>query len=98
MMFTSAGPLSIKQAQHKDDGRPPDEACDCATCRSFSRAYLRHLFLQKEMLAAMALTTHNLHYYAQWMAQIRRAICIGNFGEFVKKSPGSGVDSNFAGG
>ncbi len=98
MMFTSAGPLSIKQARHKDDGRPPDEACDCPTCRSFSRAYLRHLFLQKEMLAAMALTAHNLHYYARWMAEIRRAICIGNFGEFVKKSPGSGVDSNSAGG
>ncbi len=98
MLFTSAGPLSIKQTRHKDDGRPPDEACDCPTCRSFSRAYLRHLFLQKEMLAAMALTTHNLHYYARWMAAIRRAICVGNFGEFVKKSPGSGIDSKFAGG
>ncbi len=98
MLFTSEGPLSIKQARNKDDGRPPDEACECPTCRSFSRAYLRHLFLQKEMLAAMALTAHNLHYYARWMARIRRAISVGNFGEIVKKSPGSGIDSNFAGG
>ncbi|MGE5663530.1 MAG: tRNA guanosine(34) transglycosylase Tgt [Deltaproteobacteria bacterium] len=98
MLFTSAGPLSIKQARNKDDDRPPDEACDCATCRSFSRAYLRHLFLQKEILAAMALTTHNLHYYAHWVAEIRRAISVGNFGEFVKKSPGSGMDKSFEGG
>ena len=98
MLFTSAGPLSIKHAGHKDDGRPPDEACDCPTCRSFSRAYLRHLFLQKEMLASMALTTHNLHFYARWMAGIRKAISVGNLSEIMKKSPGSGVDSNFAGG
>ncbi|MGE5189917.1 MAG: tRNA-guanine transglycosylase, partial [Gemmatimonadota bacterium] len=98
MLFTSAGPLSIKQARNKDDGRPPDESCGCATCRSFSRAYLRHLFLRKEMLAAMALTTHNLHYYARWMEAMRRSISVGNFGDFVKKSPGSGVDSNSAGG
>ncbi len=98
MLFTSAGPLSIKQARNKDDGRPPDEACACPTCRTFSRAYLRHLFLQKEMLASMALTVHNLHYYAAWMTDIRRAISVGNFGEFVKKSAGSGFDSNFAGG
>jgi queuine tRNA-ribosyltransferase len=98
MLFTSAGPLSIKQARNKDDGRPPDEACGCPTCRSFSRAYLRHLFLQKEMLAAIALTAHNLHYYACWMAEIRRAISVGNFGEFVQKSPGSGIDSSSEGG
>ncbi len=98
MLFTSAGPLSIKQARHKDDARPPDEACGCPTCRTFSRAYLRHLFVRKEMLGAMAMTLHNLHFYAGLMAEIRRAICIGNFDEIVKKSPGSGVDSNFAGG
>ncbi len=98
MLFTSAGPVSIKQARNKDDGRPPDEACSCATCRTFSRAYLRHLFLRKEMLAAMAMTLHNLHFYAGWMAEIRRAICNGNLDEIVKKSPGSGTESNSAGG
>src|SRR5512145_1822032 len=98
MLFTSAGPLSIKQARNKDDDRPPDEACGCPTCRSFSRAYLRHLFLQKEMLAAMALTVHNLHYYARCMERIRRAISVRNFGEIMKKSPGSGLDKSFEGG
>ncbi len=98
MLFTSDGALSIKQARNKDDARPPDETCDCPTCRSFSRAYLRHLFLQREMLAAMALTAHNLHFYARWMERIRRAISDGNLREIMKKSPGSGVDSNFAGG
>ena len=90
MLFTSAGPVSIKQARYADDPRPPDEACGCPTCLTFSRAYLRHLYLQREILSSMALTVHNLHYYRQWMERIREAISIGNFGNFVKESPGSG--------
>ncbi|HEU5359687.1 MAG TPA: tRNA guanosine(34) transglycosylase Tgt [Candidatus Deferrimicrobiaceae bacterium] len=87
-MFTSSGTMSIKQARYADDSRPPDEACGCPTCRVFSRAYLRHLYLQKEMLSSMALTVHNLHYYRQWMERIRAAISVGNLSEFVKESPG----------
>jgi len=90
MLFTSAGPVSIKQARYADDPRPPDEACGCPTCLIFSRAYLRHLYLQREILSSMALTVHNLHYYRQWMERIREAISIGNFGNFMKESPGSG--------
>ncbi|HEX7519495.1 MAG TPA: tRNA guanosine(34) transglycosylase Tgt, partial [Candidatus Deferrimicrobium sp.] len=86
MMFTSAGPVSIKQARYADDSLPPDERCDCPTCRGFSRAYLRHLYLQREMLGSMAMTVHNLHFYARLMRQAREAISRGNLGELVKES------------
>lgn len=86
MLFTSSGPLSIKQARYADDPGPPDESCACATCRSFSRGYLRHLFMQREILAPMALTIHNLHFYAVLMERIRKAISVGNFPETVKES------------
>lgn len=85
-LFTSAGTLSIKQARYADDPRPPDEACGCPTCTSFSRAYLRHLFLQGEILSPMALTVHNLHHYASLMDAIRKAISVGVFARFVKQS------------
>jgi queuine tRNA-ribosyltransferase len=86
MLFTSEGPLVIKQARYAEDPLPPDGKCGCPTCRSFSRAYLRHLYLQKEILSSMLLTVHNLHFYARWMEGIRRAILVGNFGETVKES------------
>jgi queuine tRNA-ribosyltransferase len=89
MLFTSNGTMSVRQARYADDARPPDEACDCATCRTFSRAYLRHLHLRNEILCSMALTTHNLHHYKRWMERIREAISVGNFGKIVKESPGS---------
>ena len=92
MLFTSAGPLVIKQARYAEDPLPPDGKCGCPTCRSFSRAYLRHLYLQKEILSSMLLTVHNLHFYARWMERIRQAILVGNFGEFMKESHGSGND------
>jgi queuine tRNA-ribosyltransferase len=92
MMFTSRGPISIKQARYADDPLPPDERCGCPACRSFSRAYLRHLYLQREMLSSMAMTVHNLHFYARLMERARDAISRGNFGELVKESAVSGID------
>jgi queuine tRNA-ribosyltransferase len=92
MMFTSGGTLTIKQARYADDPLPPDERCACPTCGSFSRAYLRHLYLQREMLASMAMTVHNLHFYARLMERSREAISRGYFGELVKESAVSGVD------
>jgi queuine tRNA-ribosyltransferase len=86
MLFTSEGPLVIKQARYAEDPLPPDGKCGCPTCRSFSRAYLRHLYLQKEILSSMLLTVHNLHFYSRWMEGIQRAILVGNFGEYVKES------------
>ncbi len=92
MMFTSEGAMSIKQARYADDPLPPDARCGCPTCRSFSRAYLRHLYRQREMLASMAMTVHNLHFYAKLMERAREAISRGNFGELVKESAVSGID------
>ncbi len=92
MLFTSSGPLSVKQARYADDPLPPDENCTCPTCRTFSRAYLRHLYLQKEILSSMLLTVHNLHFYARWMERMRQAILVGNFSAIVKESLVSGAE------
>ncbi len=92
MMFTSAGQVTVKQARYKDDSLPPDERCGCPTCRTFSRAYLRHLHMQGEMLSSMAMTVHNLTFYSRLMERAREAISRGNFGEFMKESLGSGIE------
>ncbi|HLH77774.1 MAG TPA: tRNA guanosine(34) transglycosylase Tgt [Candidatus Binataceae bacterium] len=78
--FTSAGRISIKQARHARDRRPLDEACGCRTCRSYTRAYLRHLYQSGEILAARALTEHNLYFYANLMSQAQAAIASGTYG------------------
>jgi queuine tRNA-ribosyltransferase len=73
-LFTSRGTLLIKNARYAEDDQPVDESCTCYTCSHFSRAYLRHLFMAKELLAYRLNTIHNLFYYTQLMANIRRAI------------------------
>ena len=73
-LFTSRGNLIIKNARYTDDDRPVDENCHCYTCSHYSRAYLRHLFMAKELLAYRLNTIHNLYYYAHLMVGIRRAI------------------------
>jgi queuine tRNA-ribosyltransferase len=83
-LFTSAGRLIIKQTQYKDDPRPIDERCPCYTCRSFSRAYLRHLFLAGEMTFSTLATLHNLQRYLDIMREIRQAILSGLFPEFLR--------------
>ncbi len=75
--FTAEGRLAIKHARYKDDRRPLDPTCACYTCQSFSRAYLRHLFLSNEILAARSITLHNLHIYQALMGRLRRAIAHG---------------------
>jgi queuine tRNA-ribosyltransferase len=78
--FTGEGPLVIKQAQHARDSRPLDEGCACYTCRRFSRAYLRHLFVSEELLVYRLLTLHNLHFFLSLMAAMRAAISVGTLG------------------
>ena len=73
-LFTSSGRLIIKNAQYTRDDQPIDPACLCYTCRHFSRAYLRHLFIAKEILALRLNTIHNLYYYLSFMREIREAI------------------------
>ena len=77
-LFTSEGKLNIKNARYADDGRPADPACSCYTCRRFSRAYLRHLFMAGEIGAAALNTLHNLHFYLDTMRRIREAIVFGS--------------------
>ena len=72
--FVRGSTLNMRNARHKDDPGPLDEACDCPTCGSYSRAYLHHLVMAKEILGAMLLSWHNLHYYQDLMADLRRAV------------------------
>jgi queuine tRNA-ribosyltransferase len=74
MLFTSQGRLVIKNACFQQDPRPLDETCSCYTCRHYSRAYLRHLFQSREILAYQLNSIHNLHYYCTLMAGMREAI------------------------
>jgi queuine tRNA-ribosyltransferase len=73
-LFTSRGILQIKNSRYAEDEEPIEEDCPCYTCRRFSRAYLRHLYVSRELLAYRLNTLHNLHYYLALMAQMRRAI------------------------
>jgi len=81
-LFTRRGPVSIKNARYAEDLDPPDPACGCYTCRHFTRAYLRHLFLAGEMTGATLNTLHNLHFYLDTMRRIREAIVFGTFEKF----------------
>ena len=74
MLFTSSGKLVIKNARHATDERPVEEGCECYTCRHHSRAYLRHLYMAREILALRLNTIHNLYYYVHLIKQLREAI------------------------
>ncbi len=83
-LFTSAGRVIIKHARYRDDTRPVDENCGCYTCRTFSRAYLRHLFQAGEILYSTLATLHNMRHYLDIMRRIRQAILLGTFPEFLR--------------
>ena len=94
-LFTSLGKINIKRAEFKEDSGPLDPNCGCYTCRTFSRAYLRHLYKAQELLAYRLNTIHNLHFYLEMMRRVREAITLGNFPElkteydaaFAQKEP-----------
>jgi len=81
--FTSGGRISIKRAEYARDTNPLDADCDCRPCRSFTRAYLRHLYMSGEILAARALTEHNLYFYRRLMRDAQGAIASGGFKSFA---------------
>jgi len=85
LLFTSQGKLVIRNAASADDERPVDPACSCYTCRTFSRAYLRHLFKAGEILGLRLNTLHNLHFYLSLMDGARRAIEEGKFDPFRRE-------------
>jgi queuine tRNA-ribosyltransferase len=80
--FTATGPLTIKQARFARAPGPLDVDCACYACRHFSRAYVRHLFMARELLAYRLLTLHNLHFFLALMADMRAAISAGAFEPF----------------
>jgi queuine tRNA-ribosyltransferase len=81
-LFTSEGRINIKNARYAEDDGPADPACGCYTCRTFSRAYLRHLFVAGEINAATLNTLHNLNFYLDTLRRIREAIVFGRFESF----------------
>ncbi len=85
MLFTSRGSIQIKNACYADDENPIEPECGCYTCRRFSRAYLRHLFIAKELLSYRLNTIHNLYYYLTLMKQMRKAIEEAAFGDWRRQ-------------
>jgi queuine tRNA-ribosyltransferase len=81
-LFTSAGRINITNARYAEDNGPPDPACECYTCRTFSRAYLRHLSMAGEINAATLNTLHNLHFYLDTLRRIRESVSFGRFESF----------------
>ncbi|HKE07638.1 MAG TPA: tRNA guanosine(34) transglycosylase Tgt [Candidatus Acidoferrum sp.] len=82
-LYTSEGRVLIKNARYIEDQRPIDSQCDCAVCRRYTRAYLRHLFAAGEITAAILATHHNIHFYLDIMRQIREAISFGQLANFA---------------
>ena len=80
--FTWDGPVNIRNAKHAEDLGPLDASCDCPVCMTWSRAYLHHLVRSGEMLGAMLMTQHNLHFYQALMQAMRDAIAAGRFAAF----------------
>ena len=81
--FTRRGVVNLRNARHAEDRRPLDPDCGCPCCRGYERAYLHHVFKAGEIIAAMLLTWHNLHYYQELMAGLRAAIAAGRLAGFV---------------
>jgi queuine tRNA-ribosyltransferase len=75
----------IKNAAHGDAAGPLDETCGCYTCRHYSRAYLRHLYVAREILAYRLLTLHNLYYYLNLMVSMRQAVAQERFAAFRRE-------------
>ncbi len=83
-LFTTAGTLNISNARHASDPGPPDTDCSCYTCSHYSRAYLRHLYMARELLGYRLLTIHNVYYFIHLMAQMRTAIEKDEFEAFKR--------------
>ena len=92
LLFTNSEKIVIKNARWRDDNAPLDEECDRYTCKNYSRAYLRHIFIAGEILAMMLNTIHNLRYYMRLLEKIRQALqenCFDAFkNEFLTNKEG----------
>ena len=83
-LFTSEGKVAIKNARYRDDAGPLDPNCSCYTCQNYSRAYLRHLFQAGEILFSSLATRHNLRRYLDIMGEIRQAILLAQFPQYLQ--------------
>jgi len=83
-LFTETGRIVISNASMREDCRPPDPDCECATCQTYSRAYLSHLYRSREILYSRLATLHNLHFTIQLVRRAREAIIHGNYDEFCR--------------
>jgi len=81
-LFTSQGRISIKREEFKKDAGPLDPECTCYTCQNYSRAYLRHMFMSREILSMRLNTIHNIHFFLEFFRQMREAIGKGEFTSF----------------
>ena len=82
--FTWTGPLNLRNAGFAEDTGPLDDRCTCATCGTYTRAYLHHLVKSQEILGPMLLTEHNIAFYQQLMQAMRDAIAAGGFADFAR--------------
>ena len=82
-LYTSLGKVNIKRKEYAEDDSPLDPACNCYTCRTFSRAYLRHLYVSKELLAFRLNSLHNLAYFLNVVRQARQAILEDRYASFL---------------
>jgi len=87
-LFTWGGTMNLKNEKYKTDPLPIDPECDCPVCRSFSRAYLRHLFKAEEVLALRLAVMHNLYFYNKLMEKIRNALDEDTFEAFRARYSG----------
>jgi queuine tRNA-ribosyltransferase len=96
-LYTWGGLVRIKNRRHREEGEPLDAQCRCFVCRRYSRAYLRHLFVSREILSAVLNTFHNLHFYVELMGEIRLSIARGTFQRLrdrVLEAYGGDVEGN----
>jgi queuine tRNA-ribosyltransferase len=85
MLFTHDGTMNIRNAQYKADFTPVDAECDCYTCKTFTRSYIRHLFIAKEILALQLASIHNLAFFLWLTREARKAIMEKHFKEWKAK-------------
>ncbi len=81
--FTRSGPINIRNARFAEDQGPLDPACTCPACATWTRAYCHHLVRSGEILGAMLMTQHNVHFYQALMADMRAAIAAGSLSSFA---------------
>ncbi len=88
--FTAKGPLRLRNEKYRQQDEPLETGCPCPTCRQFSRAYIRHLFMVGEMLGPMLVSVHNLWFFQRFMSRLRDLIPTGDWGRMLEEFPVAG--------